>query len=336
MNESNLLAPWVRRFLVEYLVTVRGVARSTQLSYRDTLARLIRFAAQKVGRRADLLNVEDLSRDLITQFLPSTSSSGGVGARTINQRLAALHSFARFVGEYGPEHLQWSGRILSIPFRKFARPQIPYLEKPEMDALLEAPDTQTAQGVRDHAMLLFLYNTGARAAEAAQVKVSDLQLQLQRGGGARNAFVKLQGKGDKTRLCPLWPKTATELSSLITGRPPEKQVFLNRCGQPITRYGVHALVERYARRISDQFPAIKAKRVSPHTIRHTTATYLLRAGNDINTIRAWLGHVSLNTTNIYAQIDLEMKAHALALLEPTGEAPRRRLGSNLMEFLRSV
>lgn len=336
MNDSNLLAPWVRRFLAEYLVTVRGVARSTQLSYRDTLAKLIRFAAHTVGKRPDLLNVEDLSRELIAQFLPSTSTDGGLGARTINQRLAALHTFARFVGEYGPEHLQWSGRTLSIPFRKFARPQIPYLEKPEMDALLEAPDTQTAQGVRDHALLQFLYNTGARAAEAAQLKVVDLQLQLQRGGGARNAFVKLHGKGDKVRLCPLWPQTAAELSSLITGRPSEQQVFLNRCGQPITRYGVHALVERYAKRISDQLPAIKAKRVSPHTIRHTTATYLLRAGVDINTIRAWLGHVSLNTTNIYAQIDLEMKSRALAQLEPAGKAPRRRLGSDLMQFLRSL
>lgn len=334
MSESNLLAPWVRRFLVEYLVTVRCMARSTQLSYRDTLAKVIRYAAHAVGKRPDLLNVDDLSRELITQFLPSTASNKGLTARTINQRLAALHSFARFVGEYGPEHLEWSGRILSIPFRKFARPQIPYLEKPEMEALLAATDMQTAQGIRDHALLLFLYNTGSRAAEAAQLKVADLQLQV--AGGARNAFVKLQGKGGKARLCPLWMHTADELSSLISGRPPEQHVFLNRCGRPITRFGVHALVKRYARQIINQFPALKAKRVSPHTIRHTTATYLVRAGVDINTIRAWLGHVSLNTTNVYAQIDLEMKSRALAQLEPAGKAPRRPMGSDLMQFLRSL
>jgi integrase/recombinase XerD len=334
MNESNLLAPWVKRFLAEYLVTVRNVARSTQLSYRDTLARIIRYAANQVGKRPDLLNVEDLSRELLTHFLAWTTTNKRVGARTINQRLAALHTFARFVGEYGPEHLQWSGRILSIPFRKFARPQIPYLEKPEMDALLAATDMQTAQGIRDHALLLFLYNTGARATEAAQLKVGDLQLQMT--GGTRNAFVKLQGKGGKERLCPLWPRTAAQLSSLIAGRSAEQQAFVNRCGRPITRFGVHALVERYARRITNQIPALKVKRVSPHTIRHTTATYLLRAGVDINTIRAWLGHVSLNTTNVYAQIDLEMKSRALAQLEPRGKAPRPQMGSDLLQFLRSL
>lgn len=334
MSESNMLAPWVRRFLVEYLVTMRGMARSTQLSYRDTLAKVIRHAAHAVGKRPDLLNVDDLSRELITQFLPSTASNKGLTARTINQRLAALHTFARFVGAYGPEHLEWSGRILSIPFRKFASPQIPYLEKPEMEALLAATDMQTAQGIRDHVLLLFLYNTGSRAAEAAQLKVADLQ--LQGAVGARNAFVKLQGKGGKVRLCPLWMRTADELSSLISGRTPEQHVFLNRCGRPITRFGVHALVKRYARQVTNQFPALKAKRVSPHTIRHTTATYLLRAGVDINTIRAWLGHVSLSTTNVYAQIDLEMKSRALAQLEPAGKAPQRPMGSDLMQFLRSL
>jgi site-specific recombinase XerD len=245
-----------------------------------------------------------------------------------------VHTFARFVGEYGPEHMEWSGRVLSIPFRKFAHPEIPYLEKPEMDALLASADLQTAQGVRDHALLMFLYNTGARAAEAAQIKVEDLQLQPH--GGASNAFVRLRGKGGKVRLCPLWPETAKEISALIARRSAGQNVFLNRCGAPITRFGIHALVERYAKRIEVEFPALSAKRVSPHTVRHTTATYLLRAGVDINTIRAWLGHVSLNTTNIYAQIDLEMKSRALAQLQPSGKTPRRRMESDLLQFLRSL
>jgi integrase/recombinase XerD len=334
MNDSYLLGPWVRRFLAEYLVTINSVARSTQLSYRDTLAKLIRFAVNKAGKRADLLTLDDLNRELIIAFLPSTTTKRCVGPRTVNQRLAALHSFARFVGEYGPEHLQWSGRVMSIPFRKFARPQIPYLEKPEIDALLAAADMQTPLGRRDHALLLFLYNTGARAAEAAQVKVGDMQ--LQRPGDTRNAFVRLHGKGGKTRLCPLWPHTANELSSLTVGRSFDQPVFLNRYGRPMTRFGVHAVVERYARRTSSACPGLGVKRVSPHTIRHTTATYLLRAGNDINTIRAWLGHVSVTTTNVYAEIDLQMKARAIAQLEPTGKIPRRRMGSDLMDFIRSL
>lgn len=183
------------------LLAARFFSKIGQQLLCTNLSRCLAAAKRRSLRHEDGVSVAFLSRELITQFLPSTASNKGLTARTINQRLAALHTFARFVGEYGPEHLEWSGRILSIPFRKFARPQIPYLEKPEMDALLAATDMQTAQGIRDHALLLFLYNTGSRAAEAAQLKVADLQLQL--AGGARNAFVKLQGKGAKARLCPL-------------------------------------------------------------------------------------------------------------------------------------
>lgn len=334
MDESNLLAPWIKRFLVDYLVTVRTVARSTQLSYRDTLAKIINFAARAAGKRPDRLLVDDLTRELILDFLPSATTPAHVGARTMNQRLAALHTFARFVGEYGPEHIPWSGRVLSIPFKKFVSPQIPFLEKPEIEALLDVANSGTAQGVRDHALLLFLYNSGARATEAANLKVGDVE--LQHGSTSRNAFVRLLGKGGKPRLCPLWARTASELSALTQGRSSDQPVFLNRYGQPITRFGIHAMVERYAKRVCTQFPALGAKRVSPHTIRHTTATHLLRSGVDINTIRAWLGHVSINTTNVYAQIDLQTKARALNHLEPAGAALRRRKGPDIMQFLRSI
>ncbi len=148
-----------------------------------------------------------------------------MGARTVNQHLAAIHSFARFVGEYGPEHLEWSGRVVAIPFRKFAHPEIPYLEKPEMDALLAAADLRAAQGTRDHALLMFLYSTGARATEVAQVKVEDLQLQSRDRNC--NAFVRLLGKGNKVWLCPFWQQTAAEISALTAGRPAGQSVFLN-------------------------------------------------------------------------------------------------------------
>lgn len=334
MNDAGLLGPWVRRFLVEHLVTRRNLARSTQLTYRNTLTSVIRYAAEVRGKRADLLHLQDISRELVTECFARGEQDKGRTARTSNRHLAALHTFARFVGEYSPENLQWSGHILSIPFKKYARPQLPYLEKTEMDALLAAPDTQTPQGRRDHTLLLFLYNTGARAAEVAQLKVADLQIQE---SGKGNTFVTLHGKGRRTRLCPLWPQTARELRPLIAGRPTDQHAFLNRRREPLTRFGVHALVERYASRVAEQIPTLKAKRISPHTIRHTTATHLLRAGVDINTIRAWLGHVSLSTTNMYAEIDLEMKAHALAQLEPIGGIPRpRRMTADLMEFLTAL
>jgi integrase/recombinase XerD len=331
MNNFAVLAPWVRRFLLEHLVTRRNLARSTQLTYRNTLASVIRCAAKRVGKRADLLKLEDISRELVTEFLAGEQHN----ARTSNRHLAALRSFARFVGDYSPENLQWCGQILSIPFKKYARPQIPYLEKAEVDALLAAPRTQSLQGKRDHALLLFLYNTGARAAEVAQLKVADLQIQET---SKATAFVTLYGKGGRTRLCPLWPQTARELRHLIAGRPSDQHAFLNRRLEPLTRFGIHALVERYAIRVAERMPVLKTKRVSPHTIRHTTATHLLRSGVDINTIRAWLGHVSLSTTNIYAEIDLDMKARALARLEPTGGVPRspHRMDADLIQFLRSL
>ena len=145
-------------------------------------------------------------------------------------------------------------------------------------------------------------------------------------------------KGNKQRLCPLWPHTASELTAAIGARAPTEHVFLNRCGQPITRFGIHTLVERYVERVAAKMPGLAAKRVSPHSIRHTTATHLLRAGVDINTIRAWLGHVSVDTTNIYAETDLEMKAKALACCEvkETQRTKRWREDTGLMTFLRSL
>src|SRR5262249_20072239 len=158
----------------------------------------------------------------------------------------------------------------------------------EMDALLAAPDQRTRQGARDHALLLFLYNSGARCDEAARLTVADLDL------GASPA-VKVLGKGNKIRLCPLWTSTARTLRALTAGRERQDHVFLNRRGDPITRFGIYTMVGRYARQVTQRVSSLRAKRVSPHVIRHTTAVHLLRAGVDINTIRAWLGHVSLDT-----------------------------------------
>jgi integrase/recombinase XerD len=331
MNDGMLLGPWVRRFLLEHLVAERNLARNTQLSYRDALTLLIPFISDTLHHPVDRLTVINVSADLVRLFLANVEQSRKCSTATRNQRLAAIHALARFVGEHSPEHIAWCGQIRSIPFKKANKAVIPYLEKPEMDALLGAPDRRTVQGRRDHILLLFLYNSGARAHEAARLQISELDL--------AGCSVKIQGKGGKERQCPLWPTTIEELKLLILNRPAAGRVFLNRCGHPITRFGIHALVERYVRRIQDQFPSLAKKRVSPHSIRHTTATHLLRAGVDINTVRAWLGHVSLDTTNIYADIDLEMKAKALAKCEVTNEGGSHqhwREDPALMTFLRGL
>lgn len=335
MSDAARLGPWVRRFLLEHLVGERNLSRHTQRSYRDTLTLLIPFSAGKLHKAVDQLCLTDLSAELVRLFLADLEESRGCGISTRNQRLAAIHALAGFVGLRSPEHIGWSGQLRSIPFKKGCRLPVPYLEKSEMDALLGAPDLSTAQGRRDHALLLFLYNTGARADEAAQVVIGDLQVAV---CDRDHSSVRIRGKGNKIRHCPLWPQTVRELNALSEGRAPTAHLFLNRCGQPITRFGIHALVERYANKLATQVPSVVTKRLSPHTLRHTTATHLLRAGVDINTIRAWLGHVSLTTTNIYAETDLEMKAKALAHCEVKGAKPAKRWrdDAGLMAFLRTL
>jgi len=336
MRDTSLLGPWVRRFLMEHLVSERNLARNTQRSYRDTLRLLLPMIARRVRKPVDRLAVMDLSPERLRQFLDELEKKRACAISTRNQRLAAIHALARFIGLYTPELVEWCGQIRTVPFKKAPRSLVTYLEKPEMDALLAAPDLTTAQGRRDRALLLFLYNAGARADEAAQVRISDLT--LPQVPDRDLASVRIRGKGNKARQCPLWAQTVRELTELVQGRDLAGHVFLNRCGRPITRFGIHTLVRRYAARAVSKVPSLATKRVSPHTIRHTTATHLLRSGVDINTIRAWLGHVSLETTNVYAEVDLEMKAKALASCEVKEEKRKRpwREDHGLMEFLRTL
>jgi site-specific recombinase XerD len=336
VRDPSLLGPWVRRFLTEYLVSERNLARNTQRSYRDALRLLLPALARRVRKPIDRLTVTDLSADRLRQFLTELEEKRGCSVATRNQRLAAVHALARFVAVHAPEWVDWCGQVRAVPFKKAPRALVTYLEKREMDALLAAPDVATAQGRRDHALLLFLYNTGARADEAARVRIGDLA--LPEAPERDQASVLIRGKGNKARRCPLWAQTVRELAVLTRGRDAGAFAFLNRRGQPITRFGVHAMVKRYGVRAAKAVPSLAAKRVSPHTIRHTTATHLLRSGVDINTIRAWLGHVSLATTNVYAEVDLEMKAKALDTCEVKGGAPTTpwREDKGLMDFLRTL
>ena len=331
MIDRNLLAPWVRRFLLEHLVAERNLARNTQMSYRDTLSLALPFVSRRSGSSIDRLSVGDLSPGAVRQFLQHVEQERCCSVATRNQRLGAIHALARFIGTRAPEHLAWCMEIRSIPFKKAAKTVIGYLEKAELDALLRTPDRRTVLGARNHALLLFLYNSGARADEAARLAVSNLQV-------GTSASVRILGKGNKWRVCPLWPETVAALRPLLAGRKPEDPVFRGRTDKPMTRFGIYRIVSAYGKAASVSMPSLAAKRVSPHTARHTTAVHLLRAGVDINTIRAWLGHVSLDTTHVYAEVDLDMKAKALASLDITDlpRPARRRPTPSLMEFLRGL
>lgn len=287
MNEENksYAGYWIRRFLCEYLTNIRNLSANTLRSYRDAIRLLMPYIGKCVKKDIDKILLIDITDVRVTGFLESLEKNRSCSIKTRNLRLAALCSLAKYVSINNPEHIEWSRSIRGISVKKTARTLITYLEKEEMDALLNAPDKNTSQGWRDYTLLLFLYNTGARADEAATLLIRDLSLPKRKG----LAVVSITGKGNKTRRCPLWKHTRDALSSVIKNRAEDEHVFLNRLGQPITRFGIYEMVTRYAEKIEDRMPTIRKKRVSPHTIRHTTATHLLQSGVDINTIRAWWG-----------------------------------------------
>jgi integrase/recombinase XerD len=224
MRDTSLLGPWVRRFLMEHMIGERNLAPNTQRSYRDTLRLLLPVIARQARRPIDRLVVTDVSADRVRRFLNDLEERRGCAIATRNQRLAAIHALAKFIGLYAPELVEWSGQVRAVPFKKAPRALITYLEKPEMDALLAVLNLATAQGRRDHALLLFLYNAGARADEAAQLRINNLSLPYVPGRDA--AWVLIQGKGNKSRRCPLWPQTVHELTALVEGRDPNEHVFL--------------------------------------------------------------------------------------------------------------
>ena len=252
------------------------------------------------------------------------------------QPASGCHALADFIAERCPEYLDWCAQLRAVKSKRSAPAPVCYLEKPEIDALLEAPSAVTKLGCRDRALLLFLYNSGARAEEAAKLCIEDLSLHC--GADGTLSSVCLHGKGGKVRICPLWASTTVTLKNLVAGRDGRERVFLNRRSEPLTRFGIHEIVTRYAHVATSCVPDMHKKRIGPHTIRHTTATHLLRAGVDINTIRAWLGYVSVNTTNIYAETDLEMKAKALGLCAVKSKRSLKRWGDDpdLMSFLAQI
>jgi len=330
MVDQTSAGHWIRRLLMEYATSERNLSANTRASYRDMLVLLLPYAAKRKGLAADALSVTDLSAELVRSFLVYLERERQCSTATRNQRLASIHALARFIGEHSPQHVEWCAQIRMVPIKKSMTASLTYLEKSEVDSLLAAPDQLSGQGRRDHALLLFLYNSGARVSEATSVRIGDIDW--------HSKSVRITGKGNKQRRCPLWAATLKHLRQLAGERPAEAHVFVNRRGEPLTRYGVHTLVERYIAKLRSSVPSLQGKRVSPHIIRHTTASHLLQAGVDINTIRAWLGHVSLDTTNIYAETDLETKKLALATLA-RGKAPRaigRWNQPDVMAFLRAL
>jgi len=221
MADHSLLSPWIRRFLLEHLIAERNLAHNTQQSYRDAFCLLLPFASKLCKKQVDALTVYDLSGDVIKGFLTALERVRRCTVGTRNQRLAAIHALGRFIGERSPEHVQWCGEIRNVPFKRCEKNSITYLEKEEIDALLEVPDRSTRLGHRDYALLLFLYNLGARASEAVHVAIEDLEWNPDGTGS-----VKLHGKGRKVRFCHGSPDRCSNKSARRT---------TNQCATPQIR-----------------------------------------------------------------------------------------------------
>jgi integrase/recombinase XerD len=319
--QPTALGRSVVRFFQDYLPTLRGMSRHTIRSYRDAMVLFLGFCAEDRQRGVERLELADITADRVVRFLAHLEASRKNSISTRNARLAALHTFARFLVAEQPEHMVALQQILGIPFKRGERVlPIEYLEKIEIEALLSSIDRTTPSGRRDYAMFALMFNTGARVQEIVDLRVRDVRLEAP-------CQVRIVGKGNKVRTCPIWPRTAQLLTDLVGKRqsdsedPADQHIFCNAHGSPITRFGVRYLLQKHVAAATNAVPNLASKRIHPHSLRHTTAVHLLKAGVDFATISQWLGHASLNTTMRYARADLDLKRQALAQVFPEILAP---------------
>ncbi|MGC9520154.1 MAG: tyrosine-type recombinase/integrase [Desulfuromonadaceae bacterium] len=306
---THPLANFMKRFFSHDLPIQKGLATNTLLAYRDTIKLLVCFAADTLRKSADELSVEEIDENLVLAFLDHLENVRSCTSRTRNARVAAIRVFFGFIAREEPVLLLQCQRIRAIPLKRTEHKKVEYLEENEMQTLLDAVDNNARTAVRDRALLLLLYNTGARVSEVVGIKIKDLRLQ------DAAAQVSLLGKGKKHRSCPLWTETVQALQAYLRIRTTQdtsvEQLFLNANGGPVTRFGIRHILRKYATFARKQCPSMMTKAVNPHTLRHTTAMHLLRAGNDINMVSYWLGHADINTTHIYVEIDMDMKRKML-------------------------
>ena len=314
------LGPLIHSFFADHLITVKGLRPASVRSYRDTIRLLLCFAASDKHTKITRLSVEDLTFDRVLGFLRYLEHDRGNHARTRNQRLAALHTLFGYIASREPQMLGICQQVAAIPTKRAAPAETRFLERDEVEALFRSLPRKGRLALRDRALLLFLYNTGARVQEAADLRVGHLDL-------GEYPVARLHGKGGKWRTCPLWRQTAELLSELLgppdTTPAPDTPVFRSATGQPLTRFGIYKIVRRHAGHLDD---TRTRRRVSPHIFRHTAAVHLLEAGVEVNVIRGWLGHADLTTTNRYAEINTKAKIDALRNTEPPGTSagPRAR------------
>lgn len=334
MNNNNNLAAYIHNFFQDYLILQKGFSRHTVMSYRDTIKLLLFFIATNTKKSIIDIALTDLTQGLITHFLDYLEKERKNSIQTRNVRLACLHSFFYYIATNDPLLFDQCHNILTIPFKRAPVAIVEYLEQDEIKAILAAVDRKNLDGCRDYTLLFFMYNTGVRVEEVVTLRTKALQLE-------RPFQVRILGKGRKERLCPLWPETANLLRSLLKQRRVDPiidvPVFVNHRGDALTRFGVRYLLNKYVQIATKNYTSLEKKRIHPHSLRHSCAMALLQAGVDINTIRAWLGHVNLETTNRYAEINLDMKRKILNKYLPISKTKRSwKQNKNLVQWLESL
>ena len=328
----SALAPTLEAFFTDRLINQRDASPHTIAAYRDTFRLLLVFIHQETGKPPSALDVSDLDSPLVTAFLDYLQRERNNSSRTLNARLAAIHSLFRYAALRHPEHADVIGRVLAVPTKRFERAIVTYLSPEEIDALLAAPDQTRWIGRRDHALLTLAVQTGLRVSELTALRCQDVQL-------TTGPHVRTTGKGRKQRATPLTAKTVAVLRAWLQERrgQPEDPVFPTSRGRPLSRDAIALLVTKHTDAASGSCTTLSAKPVSPHVLRHTAAMNLLRAGVDSTVIALWLGHESVETTQIYIHADMTIKERALARTAPPNSTPGRyRPTDGLLAFLEGL
>ena len=327
-----LLGATLRSYFCDYLINQRDLSARTIASYRDTFRLLLGFLERRYRIKPDVVCLDDLDAPHVLAFLDDLERRRGNTARTRNARRAAIRSFLRYAAAANPLILHVAQRVLAIPAKRFERASVGHLTREQMQALIDSADTATVSGQRDQVLLLLLYNTGARVSELADLKIQDVSLDSR-------VSVRFHGKGRKNRSVPLWRQTVKLLRAWLRqlDGQPHSCLLPNARGNPMTRSGIAQRLRLAVHRAASKHPALQTMRISPHTIRHTTAMHLLQSGVDLSVIAMWLGHETTQTTHQYLDADLESKKRALATLEPPRVGKPARLRSDgITQFLKGL
>jgi len=329
---TTSLAPLLEHFFTQRLMQQRQASPHTISSYRDTFRQFLRFAQQRLHQPPSRLNVEQIDAPLIVTFLDELEKHRGLTARSRNLRLTAIHSFFRYAAFELPTHAAQIQRVLAIPAKRFTRTLVRFLTRQEVDALLAAPDRGTWSGRRDHAFILTAVQTGLRLSEMTGLKREDLI-------SGTGAHVRVIGKGRKERCIPLSKSTRAVLKEWL--REPQRGqhgvLFPSAKGEPLSVHGVQYLLSKHRTAACKVCPSLEQKRVTVHRLRHTMAMDMLQQGVEPAVIALWLGHESVETTQIYLEATLAMKEKALAkTTPPQGHLSRYQPEDPLLNFLNNL